>query len=125
MVEKEKKLPSQASIWLPLNEADWASAPIIWLHSADPFMPSDILTHVQHMTPETNRKPIPGIPDLNLDNLALLNEYGNGVYLTSKDDVTASPSWIYGQAPDQTGAIRNATPCVVIVVEKSVRDVDA
>lgn len=33
--------------------------------------------------------------------------------------------WLFGQPPDASGKIHDATPCVVIVVEKSERDVDA
>lgn len=66
------------------------------------------------------------MPELNLDNLALLeNISSERVALTSNDDVTTLPAWLYGQNPDEAGRIANATPCVVVLVERSARDVDA
>lgn len=104
------------------------NAPLIWLHSEDPFRPSDLLQHIQHTTPKIDGDSIPDLPPLDLDNLELLNNVGNGtsrVALTSNDDVTTWPSWILGQTPDPSGKIANATACIVILVEKSARDLDA
>ncbi|KAJ0342244.1 hypothetical protein KNSL1_010778 [Colletotrichum chrysophilum] len=102
-------------------------APLLWLHSDDPFKPSDLLTHVRHTTPAVDRKPITGLPSLDLDNLEILNEYGNKdhVALVSDDDPTTYPKWLYGEAPDETGRIHNSTPCVVVIVEKNERELDA
>ena len=72
-----------------------------------------------------NRSPVPGPPELGLDNLESLNEFGDHVCLTSKVDPTTEPSWLFGEAPDSSGRIRNAVPCCVILVEKGPRDVDA
>ncbi|KAI8296074.1 putative vacuolar protein sorting-associated protein TDA6 [Colletotrichum sp. SAR 10_99] len=102
-------------------------APLLWLHSDDPFKPSDLLTHVRHTTPAVDRKPISGLPPLDLDNLEILNEYGSKdhVALVSNDDPTTYPKWLYGEAPDETGRIHNSTPCVVVIVEKNERELDA
>lgn len=101
-------------------------APIVWLHSQDPFRPADLLNHVQHTTPMIGQDPVPDLPPLDLDNLAMLNNVSSQrVALTSNDNVTAMPSWLYGQAPDASGKIENATACVVILVEKSEIDLDA
>ncbi|KPM39835.1 hypothetical protein AK830_g6718 [Neonectria ditissima] len=104
-------------------------APLVWLHSDDAFRPSDLLDHVRRTTPMVNQKPVPGLPDLDLDNLALLNdvdvEAGQVVALTSNDDVTDLPAWLFGETPDESGRILNATPCVVVAVERGPRDVDA
>ncbi|KAL6691239.1 hypothetical protein J3F84DRAFT_167744 [Trichoderma pleuroticola] len=103
-------------------------APLVWLHSDDPFRPADLLQHIRHTTPATNQSSIPDLPKLDLDNLALLNDVktsGGRIALTSNDDITALPPWLYGSLPDESGRIANATPCVVILVEKSARDVDA
>ncbi|KAK0390651.1 hypothetical protein NLU13_0155 [Sarocladium strictum] len=55
-------------------------APLVWLHSEDPFQPSDILTHIQRTTPHLNHAPLTiDLPDLNLDNLELLNNVSNRV----------------------------------------------
>ncbi|KAG6015023.1 hypothetical protein E4U43_005876 [Claviceps pusilla] len=101
-------------------------APLVWLHSLDPFRPSDLLTHVRHTTPMVDQKPLPDLPPMTLDNLALLNDRGAvPVALTSNDDVTTLPSWLLGDVPDETGKTANATSCVVILVEKSPDQVDA
>ncbi|KAJ4865595.1 vacuolar protein sorting-associated protein 62 domain-containing protein [Trichoderma breve] len=103
-------------------------APLVWLHSDDPFRPADLLQHIRHTTPATNQSSIPNLPKLDLDNLALLNDVdtkGGRIALTSNDDITGLPAWLYGSLPDESGRIANATPCVVILVEKSARDVDA
>ena len=65
------------------------------------------------------RKPISGLPELDLDNLALLNEKSDKdpVALTANDDVMDPPPWFFGTVPDESGKLRNATPCVVILVE--------
>lgn len=104
-------------------------APLVWLHSEDPFRPSDILEHVRRTAPTVNERPVPGVPALDLDNLDLLNhvdvDVNQVVALTSNDDVTTLPSWLYGETPDEKGRISNATACAVIIVEQSARDVDA
>ena len=99
----------------------------MWLHSEDPFRPADLLKHIQHTTPTINQKPLSGLPEkLDLDNLAVLNDVDGGrVSLTSDDDITALPSWLLGETPDESGRVLNSTPCVVILVERSASDVDA
>lgn len=96
------------------------TAPLVWLHSEDPFRPSDILQHVRHTTPMVHTTPIAGLPELDLDNLALLNE-GLGasgqVALTANDDITKLPRWLFGEVPDASGRLQTATPCAVILVE--------
>lgn len=97
----------------------------MWLHSDDPFKPSDILTHIQHTTPHLDDDPIPDLPPLTLDNLDLLNEYGDQVALKANEDPITHPQWAKGEAPDAAGRVRDATPCVVVLVDKNERDVDA
>ncbi|KFA81269.1 hypothetical protein S40288_04867 [Stachybotrys chartarum IBT 40288] len=100
-------------------------APLVWLHSDDPYMPSDILTHVQHTKPQLDGKPIPDVPALDLDNLDVLNDFGDQVALTSIHDPTTFPAWIFGKTPDEAGQVHNATPAVVVLVEKNELDLDA
>lgn len=67
-----------------------------------------------------NGKPVDGLPELDLDNLALLNDRGldgEPVALTAIDEVTQLPAWFLGEAPDETGRLHNATACVVVLVE--------
>jgi hypothetical protein len=61
---------------------------------------------------------------LGLDNLEILNAFGNEVALTSNDDVTTLPTWLSGEQPDSSGIITNATPSCVIILEKTPRDFD-
>ncbi|KAJ0118655.1 vacuolar protein sorting-associated protein 62 [Diaporthe amygdali] len=96
-------------------------APLVWLHSEDPFRPSDLFQHVRHTTPMVDGEPLDGLPELDLDNLALLNDRGpdgSPVALTAASgEVTHLPAWLLGETPDETGTLHNATACVVILVE--------
>ncbi|KAJ4386785.1 hypothetical protein N0V93_009683 [Gnomoniopsis smithogilvyi] len=99
---------------------EFVTPPLVWLHSDDLFRPSDLLQHIRHTTPMINMEPLDGLPEITLENLALLNEKatGNGpVALTAKDDITAFPAWLYGETPGKTGKLENSTACVVILVE--------
>jgi hypothetical protein len=84
---------------------------------------------VQHTTATVGTEPIANLPQLDLDNLDLLNNRpeGNPVALTSNDNVTELPAWLYGETPNEAGLLSNATPCVVILVEsgENAGDVDA
>lgn len=66
-------------------------------------------------------EPLDGLPELDLDNLALLNDRGpdgSPVALTAASgEVTHLPAWLLGETPDETGTLHNATACVVILVE--------
>ncbi|OAP55667.1 hypothetical protein AYL99_09819 [Fonsecaea erecta] len=98
-------------------------APIVWLHSDDPYMPSDILTHVSHTVPRIGLEAIVDtLPLPNLENLSLLNRlgasHGTDVFLTAVGDVSTFPDWVLGETPDATGALHNSTACAVVVVEK-------
>lgn len=66
-------------------------------------------------------KAVDGLPELDLGNLALLNDRGTGghpVALTAaRDEVTQLPPWFLGETPDESGRLHNATACVVILVE--------
>ena len=88
-------------------------------------MPSDIGAHIRHTTPILDGKPLRDHPSLDLDNLEVLNKYGDQVALTSDDDPTSYPSWLLGEAPDSTGRIHNSTACSVILVERSPSELDA
>lgn len=105
-------------------EAERQIAPLLRLHSEDPFRPSDILEHIRHTRPQLDFEPISVLPSLDLDNLEILNKHGEEVVLTSNDDVSKLPQWILGELPDSLGKIQSSTPCCVITVEKTPRDVD-
>lgn len=99
---------------------------MVWLHPEDPYMPSDLLEHIRHTTPMVDWEPVPDLPDLDLDNLGILNEYGDEVGLTADESaVLEHPDWLLGEKPDADGRVHNATPCAVILVEKDERELDA
>ncbi|KAI0177536.1 hypothetical protein BJ166DRAFT_25813 [Pestalotiopsis sp. NC0098] len=104
-------------------------APLVWLHSEDPFRPADILQHLRHTTPRVGAETITGLPELDLDNLDILNDRpeGSPVALTANDDVRDLPAWLYGETPNESGVVSNSTPCVVILVEsgEASGDIDA
>ncbi|KAI9754337.1 MAG: hypothetical protein M1815_005701 [Lichina confinis] len=85
-------------------------APKIWLHSEDPYRPSDIHTFVQRTRPQINFALLEGVPQpLDLNNLDALNGFGldegRDIYLTSVDDIAQDPEWIKGATPDASGVI--------------------
>lgn len=91
-------------------------------------MPSDILGHVRHTAAFVEFTPIPDIPALGLDNLSLLNDFGQSgrnVFLTARENVTTMPDWLYGETPDQYGSLHHSTACAVVLVERTPDDLDA
>jgi hypothetical protein len=99
-------------------------APLIWLHSDDPYMPSDIASHVLHTSPRIDFEHIAdAFPLLDLDNLSLLNRFGKDgtdVFLTAVDDISTIPDWVLGEVPDADGALHNSTACAVVAVEHQI-----
>ncbi|KAF1983834.1 hypothetical protein K402DRAFT_396309 [Aulographum hederae CBS 113979] len=94
-------------------------APVVYLHSQDPYRPSDIAAHLTHTQPDKDFAVVSGGPDpLTLDNLDQLNGLdGANIYLTSKDDVTTDPAWLKGVTPTD-GKTKNAIASVIITVDK-------
>lgn len=103
------------------------SAPVVWLHSQDPYLPSDIGSQLVHTKPEINYTPVNGAASpLTLDNLDSLNsEGGSSIYLTSLDDITQNPSWPKGVAPDGNGKTNGAVSSAIIVNDHGSGLVDA
>ncbi|KAF2839055.1 hypothetical protein M501DRAFT_1003604 [Patellaria atrata CBS 101060] len=101
-------------------------APLVHLHSADPFFPSSPATHLTHSVPQINFTTIPSYPQpLTLSNLNALNNLGGDqIYLTSTDDPTVGPAWIKGERPDAAGKTQSVTS-VVIINDKGNGDLDA
>lgn len=117
-----------ADIGVQTKSANTLVAPLVWLHSEDPFRPSDLLTHIEHTTPQWHHEPVRDLPELSLENLAVADNadpYNDPVALTSNDNVTSLPEWLYGGTPDASGNISNVTACVVILVPKSPLVMDA
>ncbi|KAJ5116258.1 hypothetical protein N7456_000606 [Penicillium angulare] len=104
-------------------------APLVWLHSQDPYKPSDLQAQLDNTTPQVNWTSIPNTPTpLTLDNLDQLNNLGNtSVYLTTHGGIaeTPQPAWWDGITPDRDGRIGNGTGCAIIVVDHGKENVDA
>lgn len=94
------------------------SAPVVYLHRDEKYLPSDIAAHVNHTRPQVNFKDVTGIPKpLTLDNLDVLNSHGGrNVWLTSRDDVTKDPAWLGGVAPNKQGKTEGAVSSVIVTV---------
>ena len=74
-------------------------APLVHLYSEEQFWPCDMKEHLFHVTPKLNYTAIEGLPQLNLANLDLLNQFEKArhVFLTSNDNVEDRPDWLGGQ----------------------------
>ena len=98
----------------------------MWIHSQDPYFPSDIGAQLQHTKPEVNFVVVPNAPNpLTLNNLDSLNAAGANVYLTSVDDITTKPAWLKGVKPDASGKTNGATSAAIIVNDHGSGNVDA
>jgi len=93
----------------------------VYLHSQDPYLPSDLQTHLSHVTPRVNFNAVSGPSPLNVNNL---DQLGGDVYLTSNDDITTNPGWLKGNKPDGSGKTSGITSAV-IVNDKGNGNVDA
>jgi len=104
-------------------------APMIYLDTAEAYFPSDMSAQLANTYPAVNLTAIPSLPLLNLYNLELLNNYGQGgedVYLTSNLDVTTSPAWLTGVVPSQSSyATPGAVSCAIIINDHGGGNVDA
>ncbi|KAJ5114776.1 hypothetical protein NUU61_000535 [Penicillium alfredii] len=104
-------------------------APLVWLHSQDPYRPSDLQQQLDHTTAQVKWKEVDGAPSpLTLDNLDKLNDIGNtSVYLTSHEgiDISPEPDWFHGITPTAQGVTEKGTGSAIIVVDHGKGDVDA
>ncbi len=73
-------------------------APLVHLYSGENFWPSDIIDHIQYMTPYVNGSALNLTEPLGLGNLASLNSHSDEVFLTSNEDVETRPEWLHSHA---------------------------
>ncbi|OJD17519.1 hypothetical protein AJ78_02388 [Emergomyces pasteurianus Ep9510] len=92
-------------------------APLIYLHSQDPYMPSSFAALVENSIPTINYAPVTGIPStLTLNNLDSLNTLGGkDIFLTTKEGIRALPEWFRGTKPDKTGKTVDAVTSIIVV----------
>lgn len=100
-------------------------APIVFIHSEDPYKPSDIATQLVNTKPEVDFEVV-GDQPLTLDNLSSLNNLGGkDVYLTSNVKATQNPDYFLGVLPDSDGRTDGAVSCAIIVNDHGDSTVDA
>jgi hypothetical protein len=102
-------------------------APVVYLHSEDPYLPSDIGNQLANTEPKANFTAIKDAPSpLTLDNLAELNNLGGkNVYLTSKVRPDKNPEYLRGVLPNDDGETEGAVSTAVIVNDHGDGTVDA
>lgn len=121
--------PLQAKRTIPPNVPSYVTdyAPMLYLHTADPYRPADLSAQIANTQPEVNSTLISTAPSpLTLDNLNALNTEGdNGgadVYLTSTSYIDVNspdnmPVWTKGVLPNSNGETEGAVSCAVIVID--------
>jgi hypothetical protein len=112
------------------------TAPLVYLDQNELYLPSDIQSQLNNTYAALNYTAVTNGPSpLLLSNLDQLNAIGRcsvddfddcPIYLTSKDDVTKSPPWLYGVLPDPTThETVKARSCATIVNDHGGGVVDA
>jgi len=101
-------------------------APMVYLHSQDLYLPSDIGNQLTNTEPRANFTPIPNGPNpLTLENLADLNNLGGkDVYLTSNVRPNERPEYFRGVLPNSDGETENAVTATIIVNDHGHETVD-
>lgn len=100
-------------------------APIVYLHSEDPYKPSNIEAQLANTEARVDFKPVSD-QQYTPDNLADLNNLGGEkVYLTSKVKPDLNPEYLLGVLPDDDGATNGAVSSAIIVNDHGDGTVDA
>ncbi|KAK1144868.1 Vacuolar protein sorting-associated protein 62 [Aspergillus melleus] len=93
-------------------------APLVWLHSEDPYRPSGFAQQLEHTSPQMDWKVVEGAPSpLTLDNLDKLNDLGNtSIYLTSEEGIDAdpTPSWFLGADITAEGKSDDVSSSIIV-----------
>lgn len=102
-------------------------APIVYLHTQDPYWPSDISAQLANTEPKVDFQVVNNAPSpLTLDNLANLNDLGGeNVYLTSKTKPDQNPEYLRGVLPNENGKTDGAVSSAIIVNDHGDGTVDA
>ncbi|KAL2836104.1 hypothetical protein BJY01DRAFT_238421 [Aspergillus pseudoustus] len=119
-------LSGLAATSLPNYVLDYA--PLVWLHSEDPYKPSGIAKHLEHVVAQVDYQPVAGAPSpITLDNLDQLNALGNeSVYLSSQEGIDANPqpSWFNGASIGENGQSHDVSS-IVVVHDRGGGEIDA
>ncbi|AET37472.1 uncharacterized protein Ecym_1225 [Eremothecium cymbalariae DBVPG len=103
------------------------SCPLVHLYSEEVYLPGDVADYVQYfeLRDELGNIVKRGPLDIKADFSDITGEKSKNLYLTSLDDVTTNPKWLFGDKPDYgTGYIAKAA-ANLIVVDKGNGWVDA
>lgn len=100
-------------------------APMVYIHSQDPYKPSDIATQLVNTKAKVDFEVVEDQP-LTLNNLSTLNNLGGeDVYLTSNVKATQNPEYFLGVLPDSDGKTDGAVSSTIIVNDHGDGTVDA
>ncbi|KAL8291470.1 hypothetical protein RQP46_002448 [Phenoliferia psychrophenolica] len=105
----------------PLPDYALTYAPVVYLYSNESWWPSSVETHLANVQPEVNYTRVASSPsNLTIANVNFAANNSEAIYLTSKDNVGASPqaSWItseYGAPKDG----KSDSPTHIVAVDKS------
>lgn len=102
-------------------------APIVYLHTQDPYRPSDIGAQLVNTEPRVDFEVVDNAPNpLTLDNLANLNKAGGeNVYLTSEINPNENPEYLRGVLPNEQGKTDGVVSSTIIVNDHGDGTVDA
>jgi hypothetical protein len=89
-------------------------APYTYLQSGEAWLPSDVATHVKHMSVEYNFKNVSTSVSLET-----LNTFNSSTYLTSYDNVETNPAWLTSTYGKTNAKGYSAAPATIIAVEKN------
>lgn len=98
-------------------------APYAYLASSETYWPSEITTHLQHVTPQQNHNALASSVTL-----GDLHSYSSDVFLTSKDVVTdadqPTEEWLLSNYGKPASGGHSAAPATIIAVKKANNTVD-
>lgn len=89
-------------------------APYTHLYGNETWWPSDVATHVKHITPDVDYVATPST--LTLENLN--STFNTSIHMTSNDNVEDNPAWLLSADNTPNSAGYSAAPATIIVVPK-------
>lgn len=113
------KAPRATTTSIPGYALEFAPYSHLW--SEEEWWPSDIATHVQHVTPEVSYTAVAGRSNVTLENL---NSFTSSVYLTSNDNVEDNPDWLLSTSNTPSSDGYSAAPATIICADKGEGTVD-
>lgn len=101
-------------------------APVLYLHSEDPYFPSDIGQQIANTVPQVDFESVNDAPaSLSLENLSDLNNVEGTVFLTTTENIENNPAWLNGVRPNEDGKTEGAVTSTIVVNDHGDGTVDA